>query len=329
MGTASRLSMPDGRKNCGVERSRRRDEASAPPAFGRIRSKPLTAEGLRSIIGLMKTADFDRIIDAALQEDLAEGDITSESIVPPGSTSRAEILAKQDGILAGIGVARRVFEKVDPDISFREVRADGVAFGKGDVLARLGGRSVSLLKGERTALNFLQRMSGIATATRAYVDAVRGTKARILDTRKTTPGLRVLEKYAVRMGGGENHRFSLSDGVLIKDNHLSLAGGVAGALKRARARMGPAVKMEVEVTDFAGAREALENGADRIMLDNMPPALIGEVVDWVAGRALIEVSGGVGLENVGDIARLGVDYISVGALTHSYKSLDLSLEFTE
>lgn len=270
---------------------------------------------------------FDGLIDTALKEDVPRGDITSESIIPADSVSRARFLAKEEGILAGIDLALRVFEKIDPGVSFTKALDDGRSFGPGVVLARLKGSSISLLKGERTALNFLQRMSGIATKTREFVRALEGTKTRVLDTRKTTPGLRSLEKYAVRMGGGANHRFSLSDMVLIKDNHLEIIGSVSEAVKRARARVARGIMVEVEVTGFEGAREALESGADMIMLDNMPLEKMKEVVDWIGGRVPVEVSGKISVESARRIAALGVDVISVGALTHSFRSIDISLEF--
>jgi nicotinate-nucleotide pyrophosphorylase (carboxylating) len=204
---------------------------------------------------------------------------------------------------------------------------DGGLFRKGNVLARLEGPSISLLKGERTALNFLQRMSGIATLTGKYVRAVGGGKTRILDTRKTTPGLRALEKYAVRMGGGQNHRFSLSDMVLVKDNHLALVGGIREAVRRARDHNKPGTIIEVEVKNFNEAREAVECGASLIMLDNMSFPVMKRVVGWVAGRVPVEVSGKVTLRRIAEISALGVDYISVGRLTHSFKSVDISLEF--
>lgn len=275
----------------------------------------------------LRPGDIDPLIDSALKEDMPAGDITSESVVPPDSRSRAAFLAKEDGVLAGLGVARRVFERIDPGIRFRAYFRDGQAFKEGDVLAEVRGRSISLLKGERTALNFLQRMSGIATKTRRFVEAVAGTGARILDTRKTTPTLRRLEKYAVRMGGGENHRRSLSDMVLIKDNHLALVGSIAEAVRRARQKAGRAVCVEVEVAGFAPAREAVAAGADRVMLDNMPLNRMRPVVRWLKGKVPIEVSGKVSLERARRIAGLGVDYISVGSLTHSFISVDISLEF--
>ncbi len=275
----------------------------------------------------MTNKELNGVIRAALKEDMPEGDITSEAVVPPDSLSKAVILAKESGVLAGLDVARRVFETIDSRINFRKIVEDGREFKAGDVLARLEGPSVSLLKGERTALNFLQRMSGIASLTRKYVRAVRGEKTRILDTRKTTPGFRALEKYAVKMGGGLNHRFSLSDMVLLKDNHLALVGGIREAVRRARKKTGPRVKIEVEVKDFEEAREAVDSGASMIMLDNMTLPAMKRVVRWLKGSVPVEVSGKITLGRVADISALGVDFISVGRLTHSFKSVDISLEF--
>jgi nicotinate-nucleotide pyrophosphorylase (carboxylating) len=275
----------------------------------------------------MKPRLLDSLIDAALKEDMPEGDITSESVVPPDSVSEAVILAKEPGVLAGIDVARRVFQRIDPKVRFQKFTEDGRAFKPGDILARISGNSISLLEGERTALNFLQRLSGIATATAAFVRAVSGTGTKILDTRKTTPTLRFLEKYAVRMGGGENHRTSLSDMILLKDNHLRLVGSITEAVKRAREKAGRRTRIEVEVTNFTEAREAVEAGASMIMLDNMPLKQMREVVCWVKGKVPVEVSGKVSLRRVQQIASLGVDYISVGRLTHSFASVDLSIEF--
>jgi nicotinate-nucleotide pyrophosphorylase (carboxylating) len=274
----------------------------------------------------MRWAEIDPIIRAALDEDLPAGDVTSESLVPAGSVSSAVFLAKEPGVLAGIDVARRVFRMIDTGVRFRKRLEDGSTFGPGDVLAEVRGASLSLLKGERTALNFLQRLSGIATKTRRFVEAA-GPRTRILDTRKTTPTLRRLEKYAVRMGGGRNHRFSLSDMVLIKDNHLQLVGSITEAVRRARAVAGPRLKIEVEVTTADEVREAVAAGADMIMLDNMPIARMRPVVRELRGRVPVEVSGKVRLGQVRRIAGLGVDFISVGALTHSYASIDISLEF--
>lgn len=275
----------------------------------------------------MGTFEFDAIIDAALREDMPEGDITSESVIPAGAVSEAVFLAKEDGVLAGLPVARRVFEKIDPAVEFVGRLEDGAAFKKSDILARLKGPTVALLKGERTALNFLQRLSGIATATRRFVEAVAGTKAKILDTRKTTPGLRLLEKYAVKTGGGTNHRLSLSDMVLIKDNHLRHVGSVAEAVRRARAAVKPGIRIEVEAADLAQVRDALAAGADMIMLDNMLLETMREAVSLAAGRVPLEASGTVSLDRVRAVAETGVDFISVGALTHSARAVDISLEF--
>jgi nicotinate-nucleotide pyrophosphorylase (carboxylating) len=275
----------------------------------------------------MGTLEFDAIIDAALREDMPEGDITSESVIPAGALSEAVFLAKEDGVLAGLPVARRVFEKIDPSVEFVERIKDGAAFKKTDILARLKGPTVALLKGERTALNFLQQLSGIATVTRRFVDAVQGTKVKILDTRKTTPGLRLLEKYAVKMGGGTNHRLSLSDMVLIKDNHLRHVGSVAEAIRRARAAAKPGIRIEVEAAELAQVRDALVAGADMIMLDNMLIETMREAVTIAAGRVPLEASGTVSLERVRAVAETGVDFISVGALTHSARAVDISMEF--
>ena len=274
-------------------------------------------------------ADFehDEIILAALREDMPEGDVTSESIIPPAAVSEAVLLAKEDGTLAGLPVVRRVFEIIDKSVEFRPEFEDGAIFPKDAVLARLKGPTVSLLKGERTALNFLQRLSGIATATRRFVDAVAGTKARILDTRKTTPGLRRLEKYAVRTGGGQNHRLGLSDMVLIKDNHIRHVGNITESIRRARAKAAPGMKVEVEVATVDEACQALAARPDIVMLDNMSLEDMRKVAGIYAGRVPIEVSGNVTLERAREIAALGVDFISVGALTHSARALDISLEF--
>jgi nicotinate-nucleotide pyrophosphorylase (carboxylating) len=275
----------------------------------------------------MSELEFDAIIRAALLEDMPQGDITSESVIPAGAVSEAILLAKEDGLLAGLPVARRVFTLVDPAVEFLAATEDGRPFRKDDTLARVKGPTVSLLKAERTSLNFLQRLSGIATATHRFVNAVAGTRARILDTRKTTPGLRLLEKYAVRMGGGTNHRLGLSDMVLIKDNHLRHVGSIAEAVRRARAKVPAGIKVEVEVTGIEEAREALAAGADIVMLDNMTMEAMKEVVAIYDGRIPLEVSGKVSVERAREIAALGVDYISVGALTHSSRALDISLEF--
>jgi nicotinate-nucleotide pyrophosphorylase (carboxylating) len=277
----------------------------------------------------MKVHAIDSIIDAALREDMPQGDITSESIIPVDSRARAIILAKENGILAGMDVASRVFEKIDPGVEFKKEKNDGQKFSDGETLAVLQGASISLLKGERTALNFLQRMSGIATTTGMFVQALEGTETKILDTRKTTPGLRSLEKYAVKMGGGQNHRQNLSEMVLIKDNHLKLVGSISEAVKKAKERIAPGIKVEVEATCLAEVQEAVRAGADMVMLDNMRIDRMIEVIKWVEGKVPLEASGSVTLETVKEIAALGIDFISVGSLTHSYKSVDISMEFLE
>lgn len=276
---------------------------------------------------IMNAQEIDTIVAAALREDMPDGDVTSDNVVPPDSASQAVIKAKQQGILAGLPVARRVFAALDPDVTFDVLSSDGNPVGPGDTLAIVKGNTAALLKGERTALNFLQRLSGIATLTRRYVEALEGTDSILLDTRKTTPGLRALEKYAVKMGGGQNHRLNLSDMVMLKDNHIRIVGSIAEAVRRARSRIDPSIKIEVEATNLTEVREAFESGADMIMLDNMTMEAMKEAVDWVSGRVPLEVSGNVDLEGIRKIADLGVDYISVGRLTHSYQSLDISVDF--
>jgi nicotinate-nucleotide pyrophosphorylase (carboxylating) len=275
----------------------------------------------------MKFEEIDSIIEASLKEDIPDGDITSESIIPADSVSQAVFLAKEEGVLAGIDIACRVFKKIDPKIRCEKRIEDGSRIRPGDRLADLSGNSIALLKGERTALNFLQRMSGIASLTRKYVQAVEGFKVKILDTRKTTPLLRRLEKYAVRMGGGSNHRFCLSDMVMIKDNHLQIAGSLYEAVKKARESVEPGVKIEVEAATLEDVRKAVQGGADIIMLDNMTPVEMRKAVVWVNGRVPLEASGNVQLSRVREIAATGVNFISIGGLTHSFESLDVSLEF--
>jgi nicotinate-nucleotide pyrophosphorylase (carboxylating) len=279
----------------------------------------------------MGTPEFDRAvdaaIDAALREDMPEGDVTSDSIIPANARSEAYFLAKEDGVLAGLAVASRVFERIDPAVIFIERFRDGASFSKSDKLARVKGPTAALLKGERTALNFLQHLCGVATVTRRFVEAVAGTKTRILDTRKTVPGLRLLDKYAVRAGGGTNHRVSLSDMVLIKDNHLRHVGSVAEAVRRARSRVRPGVRIEVEAANLLQVREALAAGADMVMLDNMPLETMRQAVGLAGGRVPLEASGNMTLDRVRSVAETGVDFISVGALTHSARAVDISLDF--
>jgi len=269
----------------------------------------------------------ERVVAAALREDAPSGDVTSRSLLPPGLLARAVLMAKQEGVLAGLEAAALTFRRLDPRVSFNRLRRDGDRFRPGDILAEIEGRAAAMLTAERTALNILQRLSGIAGLTRCYADALVGSKTRLLDTRKTTPGLRILEKYAVAMGGGVNHRLGLSDMVLIKDNHLQCVPGIAAAVARARRRVGRRMRIEVEVTSFEQVREAVEAGADMIMLDNMAPAAMRKAVAWVAGRVPIEASGNMDLRRLPRVAALGVDYISVGRLTHSAPAADFSLEF--
>jgi len=277
-------------------------------------------------MGDLPEAVVREIVARALAEDIGPGDITTAATVDPGTPCRAEIVAKAEGVVAGVGVAEATFHAVDPDISFEYAVHDGQRVAPGTVVARLSGDAAAILTAERTALNFLQRMSGIATLTAQYVAAVEGTPARIIDTRKTAPGLRVLDKYAVRAGGGANHRMGLFDGILIKDNHIQAAGGLGEAVERAREAAHHLVKIEVEAQDLAQVEGALSAGADVIMLDNMGVEEIRRAVELIGGRAETEVSGGVTLETVRELAECGVDYISVGALTHSAPALDLSLE---
>jgi len=272
---------------------------------------------------------WDAIITLALAEDIGTGDITSSVTVPAGTQARGIILAKSAGVLSGLEAARATFHHVDPTLRFTPRLADGDRLAPGQTIADVSGPARSLLAAERVALNLLQRLSGVATLTAAYVAAVAGTQARIVDTRKTTPGLRLLEKAAVRHGGGFNHRFGLAGGVLIKDNHLAAIGGanrVRRAIQQARAGAPHTLRIEVEVTTLDQAREALDAGADIIMLDNMDLATMRAAVAEIAGRALLEASGGITLEHVRAVAETGVDLISAGALTHSAPALDISLD---
>lgn len=270
---------------------------------------------------------LDDIILSALKEDVGTGDITTNCCIPCDNRSEAYFLSKEDGVICGIDIAARVFALVDEKIVFSPLKKDGDKVNKGDIIATLSGPSRAILTGERVALNFMQRLSGTATATAKAVESVAGTKAKIADTRKSTPGLRVLEKYAVRVGGGHNHRFNLADGVLIKDNHIAAAGGIAAAVKAARDSVPHVMKIEVETETLDEVRQALEAGADIIMLDNMSIEMMAEAVKLINGRALTEASGNMGEKNLAEVAATGVDIISIGALTHSVKSLDISLKF--
>ena len=270
--------------------------------------------------------EISRYIKCALEEDIGTGDVTTDTIVPAGATLRGRIVAKQDGVVAGLDVAKQVFLTLDERVSFVVKATDGSRVTRRDVLAEVEGPARALLTGERTALNFLGRMSGIATLTRRFVDAVADTKATIIDTRKTAPGLRMTDKLAVRLGGGENHRTGLFDMVLIKDNHIDFAGSITQAVERVRAS-GTTLAIEVETRTLDDVREALALGVERILLDNMSPDMMREAVALCGGTAQLEASGNVTLDNVLEVAKTGVDYISVGALTHSPAVFDMSLEF--
>ena len=269
-------------------------------------------------------------LEQAIAEDIGSGDVTTNALIAPDLKTKAAIIAKSDGVIAGLEVALSVFELVDPSLESVVLVQDGSMVAPGELVGLVSGSTSSILRAERVALNFLQRLSGIATMTSLYVQAVAGTKARIIDTRKTIPGLRELEKYAIRVGGGFNHRFNLSDGILIKDNHiLALRESgftISNIIKLARDRSPHTLKVEIEVESIDEAKEALEGGADVILLDNMTSSVMKDVVDLVNGRCILEASGGVNLNTVADIAKTGVNLISVGALTHSVKAMDISLD---
>ncbi|RBP67339.1 nicotinate-nucleotide pyrophosphorylase [carboxylating] [Alkalibaculum bacchi] len=268
---------------------------------------------------------IDKIIKNTLKEDVTSEDITTNSIVPEDAVATVDLIAKEKGVMAGLFTFNRVFEILgNVEVDF--FKTDGEQVIPGDKIALIRGNARSILTGERTALNLLQRLSGIATLTSLYAEKLQGTKAKVVDTRKTTPGLRVLEKYAVRVGGGANHRFNLSDGILIKDNHIGAAGGITNAVNLARQNTSFVNKIEVEVEDFNMLDEALAVGADIIMLDNMNPDMMKEAVKRIDGRAITEASGNVSLDTIEEIGKTGVDYISVGKLTHSVSALDISMK---
>ncbi|MSQ14560.1 MAG: carboxylating nicotinate-nucleotide diphosphorylase [Dehalococcoidia bacterium] len=273
---------------------------------------------------------IQHLVNDALTEDLAMGDVTTESLIAPEWAGTGLFVAKSEGVIAGLPVAALVFEQIAPSIRFIQLVHDGVHVSSGDVIARVAGPLRGILMGERTALNFLQRMSGIATETARYVAEVQGTKALIIDTRKTAPGLRILDKYAVQKGGGSNHRHNLGDGVLIKDNHLEAMAmserGITDTIRLARQMVPHTLKIEVEVESIDQAVEAASAGADIILLDNMSPEDMGRAVSAIDGRSMTEASGGITLANVRAVAEVGVDLISIGALTHSVKALDISLD---
>jgi nicotinate-nucleotide pyrophosphorylase (carboxylating) len=280
---------------------------------------------------MLNRREIEPIVEMALAEDLPWGDVTTDAMVQPEWRIEADVVSKARGVLAGMDVLTAAFHLTDPETVIQWHVQDGARLEPGDRPAHISGRAHALLKAERVALNFIQRLSGIATLTERYVTVIEGTTARIVDTRKTTPGLRLLEKYAVRVGGGHNHRYCLSDGVLIKDNHLAMlrASGktLQDAVALARARVPHGVRVEVEVTSLAEVDAALAAGADAILLDNMGPDLLGQAVQRIRGQAITEASGGITLENVRAVAESGVDIISVGALTHSAPALDISLDF--
>ncbi|NQX14777.1 carboxylating nicotinate-nucleotide diphosphorylase [Rathayibacter sp. VKM Ac-2857] len=279
---------------------------------------------------MLTRQSIERIVTLALEEDAPWGDLTSDTLLPADATASAALVAREPGVFSGGAVLLGTFLQADSRVRVQDVAADGTVFAAGDVLARIDGPAGGVLRGERVALNLVQRMSGIATLTARYVEAVAGTRARIVDTRKTTPGLRALERHAVRSGGGHNHRFSLSDAILAKDNHLAILAqrglDLTEALLAARAAVSHTTHIEVEVDRLEQISAALAGGADTIMLDNFTPEQLAQGVVLIGGRAVVEASGGVNLDTVRAIAEAGVDVISVGALTHSVRSLDLGLD---
>ena len=281
---------------------------------------------------MLISREIKDLIDVALAEDIGSGDPTTDTLIDPRLMGSASLVSREDGVIAGLDVATTVFTQFDPALSTVALVEDGSSVTAGDQLASVTGKVGSILKAERTAVNFLQHLSGVATQTRRYVDAVEGYRAQIVDTRKTTPGLRKLEKYAVTMGGGRNHRHNLADGILIKDNHieaLALSGvGIGEIVKRALSGASHMIKVEIEVETIKDLEEALDAGADLVLLDNMEPEQMETAVRLASGRAVVEASGGITLETVREIAKTGVDIISVGALTHSAPSLNISLDMT-
>jgi len=273
---------------------------------------------------------IEHIIDLALAEDTGHGDVTSEALIPPELQGKASILVKSEGVLAGGDVAKKVFLKVDPSLSVEILIKDGAKVKPGDIAATISGRVISILKAERVAMNFLNKLSGIASQTAQYIARTQGTSAKITDTRKTTPGLRLLEKYAVRMGGGKNHRFHLGDAILIKDNHLvalrALGMNLKDIITKAKQNAPKGLKVEVEVETLQEALDAVEAGADIIMLDNMTPDEMRHIMSLMPSQIQIEASGGITLANIQTVAKTGVNLISIGALTHSSQALDMSLE---
>lgn len=274
-----------------------------------------------------KIPQVKNIIDYALSEDIGTGDITTLSTIPAEKTAKGRFIAKEDTVICGLPICEMVFHTVDETVTFTPFYRDGDVLQKGTIIAEVEGNARSVLTAERTALNLLQRLSGVASRTAESVKSVAGTKAKIADTRKTTPGLRVLEKYAVKVGGGTNHRFNLADGILIKDNHIAAAGGITAAVRAAKANAPHTLKVEVEVENFTQLDEAIAAGADIIMLDNMTNADMAKAVELTAGRALLEASGNMGDKDLREVAETGVDIISIGALTHTVRAADISLKF--
>lgn len=274
---------------------------------------------------LLNKIYVDNLIKNALLEDINYCDVTTDYLIPSEQQGEARFVSKADGIVCGVEVALRVFSILDDKITFEIFKNDGDEVKQGDIILTLKGKTVSLLKGERTALNLIQHMSGIATASNRYAKIVEGTKASIADTRKTLPGLRPLQKYAVMTGGAKNHRYNLSDAAMLKDNHIDAAGGITKAIEKLRSKVGHMTKIEVETRNIEELREALSAGADIIMLDNMSPELMKKAVEITNGRALLEASGGITDGTLRDVAESGVDIISVGALTHSVKAFDISM----
>lgn len=267
--------------------------------------------------------NLDKIIDSALDEDIGSGDLSTNLLISSDKRAKALMRAKSDGIISGLFVAEKVFKKLDNEVDWRPKFKDGDNVRVNDLIVEFEGSYRMILTGERTALNFLQRMSGIATETSKYVEAIKGTKAKILDTRKTVPGLRILDKYAVKMGGGTNHRIGLFDMVMIKDNHIKVAGGILPAVKNVKKRLKNGIQIEVETSNLHEVEEAVEAGADIIMLDNMTTEMMKKSVELINGRAKVEASGNVTLKRVREIAETGVDFISIGALTHSVAAFDI------
>ena len=274
----------------------------------------------------MNEMKIRKIVRDAIEEDIGTGDITTDNTIDEDEMGKGVIKVKEKSVIAGLEVAKTVFNKIDKDLEFNYKKEDGEKVEEGNIIAEVSGKVRSILKGERLALNFLQRMSGIATKTNNYVNQVKDYDVKIVDTRKTTPNLRILEKWSVHLGGGKNHRMGLYDAVLIKDNHIKVAGGIGKAINKVKTNIPHTVKIEVEVEDLEGVKKALENDADIIMLDNMNLEDMRKAVDLIGDDSIVEASGGINLENIEDVAETDVDVISVGALTHQIESIDISLD---